>query len=292
MAEKLEQIRRRIRSVESTEKITNAMKLVSNARLRQATNRFQFVRGNLTGVAEDFSDIILAGKASGECEDLFSGREGRKLYVIFSSSKGLCGNFNSVICKAADGIAAEQEDDVLFIPAGLKIKDYLDSRGITYEDCGRGDLDGFTYGDAELLSERILDGYRNGEFSRAGLIYVKYINAISSDPRTEELLPFSERKMRGLSGDKKPVEIETGSEKERVEFLRYSVIQYLSLIIYEKACETLVCEHSARRTAMNNASDNAREMIERLSVRYNRARQAAITNEIIEIISGSEAQRK
>ncbi len=292
MADKLQQIRRRIRSVESTEKITSAMKLVSNARLRQTTNRLHFVQRNLNSVSDRLAGLLAAADSEELAQDFFRAKPGRTMAIVLSSSKGLCGNFNTVIFQTMDRLAEEASEPPLLLPVGIKVREHLRIEEMPYEDTGILGLDEFTYHDAEDLARRALDGFRKGECARAELLYTKYLNAIYSKPDRLVLLPFDKGALEQAAGKSVPLRTEIHSPEEAEQFREYALVQYLALLIYEKVCETLVCEHSARRTAMNNANDNANDMISKLSLSYNRARQAAITNEIIEIISGSEAQRR
>lgn len=289
MAEKLQNIKRRIRSVTSTEKITNAMKLVSAARLRQATNTLRFVRANLEETRKMFGGVLAEDRE--QYRPYFTAAEsGKTLFVVFSSSRGLCGSFNVMIEQELDRIHREEGQNALFLTVGEKADDYLDYRNIPRIDAGVRILDEMTFQDTMRIADDIVARYDRGEFVRAELVYAAYINSLVSEITHEALLPLDREKMLENAGAH-PAHPEVENADVADQFARTLLRQYLALYLYAKKAESLVSEHSARRNAMNNATDNAEDMLQKLSLEYNRVRQTAITNEIIEIIAGANAQQ-
>ena len=289
MAEQLHKLKRRMKSVSSTQKITNAMKFVSAARLNQANTRFNFVREQLSEVRYLFG-ATLSGLDKHLPRRLFGSQEGPTLYIVFTATKGFCGSFNTMMEREIEK-AAQDPDGALFITAGGKGRDHCDF--LKYHrvpDTGVPTLESLNYKEAFKMAEMAVDMYRDHGISKAILIYPKYINSLYCEPGRIQLMPLEKDKLLREGGGRFPEpEVET---LDMYSFTRDLLLQYEALLIMEKQAEALVCEHSARRTAMNNATDNAEEMMTKLSQRYNRARQTDITNEIIEIIAGSDAQRK
>ena len=289
MAEQLHKLKRRMKSVSSTQKITNAMKFVSAARLNQATVRYNFVREQLSEVRYLFG-ATLSGLDEHLPKRLFGTQEGPTLYLVYTATKGFCGSFNTMMDREIEK-AAEDPNGALFITVGEKGRDHCDYlKYHRIKDAGVATMEALIYKEAFKLAELIVDMYRDRGIGRAILVYPKYINSLYCEPGRIQLIPLEKDKLLREGGGRFPEpEVET---LDMYSFTRDLLLQYESLIITEKQAEALVCEHSARRTAMNNATDNAEEVMGKLSQRYNRARQTEITNEIIEIIAGADAQRK
>ncbi len=286
MPNSMQDIKRRIRSVSSTEHITNAMKLVSAAKLRRAkavfekTNEyFHFIIEAIEKMFANSSEIPLKYLDDGE-------ERTRTCYIVLTSCRGLCGSFNTNIIKATE--REMQRGGVAGIVAiGTKGKEYFVRRG--YNIIGEYLLppEDISFIETRDISRPIIDMYNRGDVDEIKLVYMEYISTLEQKPRVFTLLPFSIDPDPEFSASNVQVEYEPSVE----EVFNYMVPKYVETMVYKAIVESATCEHAARRTAMESATDNAREMLDSLSLFYNRARQSAITNEIIEVVSGSEAQK-
>lgn len=286
MADQMQAIKRRMKSVSSTERITNAMKLVSAAKLKQATNRFNYAKENLERLSDQFEEIL---RSEEKADTVYSEeREGKSLYFVLSGSKGLCGSYNSSVMKEIE----KYRETACFLPLGSKGKEFcVREKMEIFEPEGLENvpIDALEYTQVAEICRQALKRYRDGSIAKIALVYTAYVNSIVHEVRVKELLPFTPEDPAGNGsvGDAGFMEYEPDSP----EFFDRLAEEYLTLKLYSAIAESTLCEHSARRMAMKNASDNAKEMLTELSVYYNRARQAAITSEIIEIIAGAEAQK-
>ncbi len=278
MASGMNDIKARMKSVESTMQITKAMELVATSKLRRAKETVERTRPFYETLALAINSI-----ASVNC-DIESGwlvpRDvKRTLYIVFAGDRGLAGGYNSNVFKLAEALSDGEE--AIWLPIGKKSLEYAKHKkhGI-YSDM-------FEYA-AELgvgsmmsLGRLIADGYINGEFDRVVAVYTKFVSMLTQTPKSIQLLP--------LKIDKDTVKNEAETDCEPCEMLDKIVPTYLGGMLYSELAESLASESGARRTAMNSANKNAEEMIDSLMLSYNRARQAAITQEITEIVSGAEA---
>lgn len=344
MIRSMKDIKRQIKSVESTAHITNAMQLVSAAKFRRAKARYDQVQSQLCRTFGILEEML------GRAENLPSKyvREGtRTTYILITSNRGLCGGFNSGLLKVL------HQDVAAMKSAGAAIKDLsvfgVGSRGLDhFRRLGYPVLGSFltppermTYGDARRIAVPVLTQIDRNEIDRVVLVYSAYINTLRQEPVVRQVFPLTERLNRGRAASSaassaagsslssRPAASSvangpasqttsgtTGSAaglaasgatgafdrplepkwRRELEFLPseqavldYMIPKYLEMKIYQAVVESAVCEHAARRAAMENASGNAKEMLAGLSLTYNRARQQAITDELIEIVSGSEA---
>ena len=284
MADQMQAIKRRMKSVSSTERITNAMKLVSAAKLKQATNRFDYIRKHLEKEKQLFEQVL---RTEGKVPAVYlEQRDGGTLYLVLTSSKGLCGSYNTSVTKMAGQIAEQEKDRCCFLALGTKGKEFCVREGLALLETDCRQMDEMTYEEAWKLSGKLLEMYREGRFTGIRILYASYLNSIAHETKAESVLPLEEGKP-GEEQELSLMEYEPAGE----ELFDGLAREYLALCLYSAVAEATLCEHSARRIAMKNASDNANEMLTELSIYYNRARQAAITSEIIEIIAGSEAQK-
>lgn len=280
MADQMQAIKRRMKSVSSTERITNAMKLVSAAKLKQATNRFDYIRKHLEEEKRLYGQVLRTEE--GGPEVYLEPRDGETLYILLTSSKGLCGSYNTSITKAAGQIAEEEKGSCCFAALGTKGKEFCIREGLEMLGTERDQMDEMGYEEAYRLSGEVLELYREGRFTSIRVLYASYLNSISHEVKAAPVFPLE-------AGDCDLTLMEY--EPAGRELFDSLAQEYLALYLYSAIAEATLCEHSARRIAMKNASDSANEMLTELSIYYNRARQAAITSEIIEIIAGSEAQK-
>ena len=248
-------IKRRIKSVTTTEHITNAMKLGSAGKLRKAKAIFEKTNENSHYITHTISEIFNNSKDIPE-EYLEGTREIKKTcYIVVTSSRGLCGGFNSSILKEAQSMIDMSGSESVILAIGMKAKEYFEKRGY------------------EMITHELAPP-ENISFLEAREMALPL------------LLPFDVEHDPEVIRNAKTVEYEPSVEA----VFNYLVPKYVEMMLYAAVVESATCEHAARRMAMENATDSAREMLDVLSLPYNRARQSAITDEIIEIVAGSEAQ--
>ncbi len=287
MASNMQDIKRRIRSVSSTEHITSAMKLVSAAKLRRAkkvfdeSNKyFRAITGTIEDifrVAEDLPSLYVTPKTE----------ERRRAYIFITGNKGLCGAYNSGMLKTVEATLAGQEDECLLFPIGTKGRDYFARRGYEIEMECTIPSETITMQDLQPMMDRIFELYDTGEINSVHLIYTAFKNSLEQEIKELQILPLAAT----CESEEEEYKPKVEYEPSPLEVFNYLIPKYVSVQIYGAVVEAATCEHAARRMAMENATDNARDMLGRLSLFYNRARQSAITNEIIEVVSGSEAQK-
>lgn len=295
MADQMQAIKRRMKSVSNTERITNAMKLVSASKLKHATAKHMFISKDLKLVTEQVYGAVTKEGAPAHYRQE---RSGKTLYLVVTGSKGLCGGYNSNVTKEVQQIIDSGEEAV-FLSFGTKGRDFCQRQACEIfpvketipgllEIFGEP-IDDWSYTQIQEISRQILDSYKKGEITKIVVIYTHYKNTIVQRLTSRQLFPLvtaqAEPEAFAANGY---MEYEPCGE----EFFDLFAVEYLALNLYGVIAESALCEHSARRMAMKNASDNAKEMLTELSVYYNRARQAAITNEIIEIAAGAEALNK
>lgn len=290
MAEQMQSIQRRMKSIHSTERITNAMKLVSAAKLRKSKMAFESAQIYLR-------DLVMAIRHTFDEEEnmpncfLAGSRELKtKCLVVITSSNGLCGSFNSNVIKATEeelkrsGI---ERDHVKMATIGSKGKDYFVHRGVEIMLEHNAPADTVTFEESKAISGPLIDAYLKGEIDEINIVYTAYINPLRQEVRVKKLLPIDILETEEPVKYKHVVSYEPSAE----EVFRYMVPKYIELVIFGACIESATCEYAARRTAMESANDNAKEMLEALQLAFNHARQAAITNEIIEVVAGSEANQ-
>ena len=287
MAVSMQDVKRRIKSVTSMEHITNAMKLVSAAKLRRAKATFEQTNKQLHFITDTIGEIFTSTTNIPE-EYLEGNREIKNTcYIILTSSKGLCGGFNSNVIRKAEEAMRVRKSVPKIVAVGSKGRDYFAKEGIEiigdYED----PPETISFLATQQLSRPIIKMYEDGEIDEVVLVYTAYLSTLDQQATAIRMLPFQPEKNANVMMHDK--DIEYGPSMEAV--FNYLVPKYVETMVYNAIVESATCEHAARRMAMENATDNARDMLQELSLNYNRARQAAITNQLIEIVSGSEAQK-
>jgi F-type H+-transporting ATPase subunit gamma len=283
----MQDIKRRIKSVTSIEHVTNAMKLVSAAKLRRAKATFEKTSKNFHFITESIESIF---NNTGEvpAQYLAGNREIKTTgYIIVTSNRGLCGSFNTNLIKKKKKEMAKDPESPLIIAIGSRGRDYFKKRGYNIYSEYLAPPESISFLETGKISKPIIDMYNSGEIDAIELIYTSYINTLEQRAKSITLLPFQ----IGHDPDVLKHEREVEYEPSVDAVFNYLVPKYVELQVYGAIVESATCEHAARRMAMENATDNAQEMLENLSLFYNRARQAAITDEIIEIVAGAEAQK-
>ena len=270
-------IKSRMKSVQSTMQITKAMELVATSKLRRAKERVERARPFYETLSDAINTLLLVGDA--KSSRFFMGGEGKTLFVVIAGDRGLAGGYNSNIFRMTELLA--RDADAIFLPIGKKALEYYKHRGREILSEYFGTVADIGVGDAFDISELITSAYSEGKIGRVILVYTKFISMMTQTPVYEELLPFGEPECDCVG--REPL-----IEEEADEMLERIVPYYVGGIIYSAICESSASESGARRSAMNAANKNAEEMINTLMLKYNRARQAIITQEITEIVSGAQ----
>ena len=284
--ESIQDIKRRIRSVSSTERITNSMKLVSAGKLRKAKAIFEKTNENSHFITNTIQELFNSGSEIPQ-EYLAGNREIKTtLYIVITSGRGLCGGFNTNIIREAQREIDKDWEPPVIVAVGSKGKEYFEKRGYNVHSSYLAPPESISFLETKELSKPILEMYDNKEIDEVILIYTSFISTMEQEVKNETILPFQVEKDPEFMTVSKFVEYEPSVEA----VFNYLVPKYVETKIYSAVVESATCEHAARRMAMENATDNAREMLDNLNLNYNRARQSAITDEIIEIVAGSEAQ--
>jgi len=271
-------IKNRIKSVDSTLHMAKAMQLVASSKMRRATDAMLRSRNYREAMEEAFSGLDLsecAGSAYTAHRD-----EKKVCLIVIAGDRGLAGGYNSNIYKAALG--ACEGRDVCVYPIGKRAVDYFTRHGYELAGAGYASVEKFSSSDCAALCRDVCKKFKSGEFDALYIVYTRYESVLSQIPEVNKLLPLVTEKKAGGGA-------QALFEPDSVSVLDAVMPDYLSGIVYGCVCESYACELSSRRNAMNNAEQNASEMIEQLSLQYNRARQGAITQEITEIVAGSQA---
>ena len=281
----LKSIKKRIVSVKNTRQITKAMKMVSAAKLRRAQENVVAARpyaGKLAEVLER-----LAQTQESDASPLMVKRDtGRALLVVVTSDRGLCGGFNANLSKAAERFIRDRSGDfkeLTLMTIGRKGYEFLRNRHTVRKHHGNI-FSTLSYQTAALIAAEIVEGYLAEEYDEVYVIYNAFKSVMTQDITLEQLLPVAPK-----AGDTDEVGTEYIYEPSKASLLDELLPKHIEVQVFKSLLESLASEHGARMTAMDSASKNATEMIGKLTLIYNRARQAAITTELMEIISGSES---
>ena len=275
------EIKNRIRSMESTKQITKAMEMVAASKLRRAQAQvansrpyFEILRDTIDNIVDH--NLELASPYLKE-------RTGKKVaYVVIAGDRGLAGGYNSNILKLVMAEIKDKEATVL--PIGKKAVDYFKSKNIPLLTDSYAEAASVSIGDCFSISKQLSKAFKKGEFDEIHVAYTQFVSVLSQTPESIKLLPL----VRDKNAEKPASIAVTMYEPGCEEVFEAIVPEYLGGVVYGALCESRAAEQAARRTAMDSATSNAEEMIADLSLKFNRARQAAITNEIIDIVAGSQ----
>ena len=283
MAANMKAVKLRIKSVQNTMQITKAMELVASSKLRKAKERaetcrpyFQTLHETLMDIAEgntDFSSVYAKPQKSE-----------RTCYVVIAGDRGLAGGYNSNLFKCLEADSAGQ--DYVALPIGKKAVEYLNRRKKECLTEAFAEVATISVGDCFEIASLLCEEYRKGTFGHIQLCYTKFVSMLSQRPDVFSMLPLTD--LKRPEGEEKKKFGQILYEPDSAEVFDAIVPEYLAGLIYGGVCEGLASELAARRTAMDAATSNAEEMIEKLNLHYNRARQASITQEITEIVGGAE----
>lgn len=286
----LKDLKTRIESVKSTRKITKAMQMVAAAKLRRAQEAAEAARPYGERMAAVMGNLAGAAAGSETAPKLLSGTGSDKvqLLIVATSERGLCGGFNSSIVKLAKAHAAElvaAGKTVKILTVGKKGRDQMrrDFGDVMVGHVDQSEVKRIGYGDAQGLASDVLNRFEGGEFDVATIFYSVFKSVIDQTPTARQLIPAEVETIEGA--DAPFYEYEPDEDEILAELLPTA----MTTQIFTAMLENGASEQGARMSAMDNATRNAGEMIDKLTIEYNRSRQAAITNELIEIISGAEA---
>ena len=272
-------IKSRIKSVTGTMQITKAMELVATSKLRRAREKIETSRPFHQIIGEAIAGIEASDKMQ-ESPWTRASEGKRPLYIVIAGDRGLAGGYNANIFRLTSMIAKDK--DAKYLPIGKKALDHYNRHGADIISRSYGYVSEVCVGDALGIAELACRGFEKGEYDSVIVVYTRFASMISQVPVYEQLLPLEKE-------DVKEAPIEPIYCGDPEEILNKIVPQYVGGVLYSTVCESLASESAARRTAMNAANKNASEIIDTLVLKYNRARQAVITQEITEIVSGSEA---
>ena len=297
MAESPRDVRTRIRAVTNIEKITRAMAMVAAARLRRAVMRIEALRPYASGIRRMTRQAAQASGAMGRVPILQEHEEVRTVgLLLVAGDRGLAGAFNSNIVRA--GVAAGREHEaagrrVVYFASGRRAASSLTFRGLPPVDSFTGFTDRPSYTDARRIADRLMDAYLDEEVDQVEVFYNGYASAISQVVRRETLLPLQRATvLEEESGEEPAADVvpihRPEYEPDAEPVLKRLVPDYVEVSIFRALLESTASEHGARMTAMRQASDNASELMQDLTLQMKRARQAEITQEIMEVVAGAE----
>lgn len=288
----LKEVRNRISSVKSTKQITNAMKMVAAARLRKAQNAILTMRPYAAKLQEIMQDVGESLEASAENVFTTNREPNKVLILVITSNRGLCGAFNiNVVKRAVELLNDEfsqqyQSGNVDLFCIGKKGADFLKTRQYPVKEIETEIFSKLDFETVTPIAERLMQEYQKGEYDRIVLIYNQFKNAAIQVLQTEQYLPIA---ANNGETQQKTTKVDYIFEPGKKEILHELIPKTLKIQLYKALLDSLAAENGARMTAMHKATDNATELIKELNLTYNKARQAAITNEILEIVSGAEA---
>jgi F-type H+-transporting ATPase subunit gamma len=281
----LKSIKKRINTVKNSRQITRAMKMVAAAKLRRAQENVLAARPYADKLGSVMQKLATSGGSTGH-PLLQRENADKALLIVITSDRGLCGSFNANICKTAERFIMEKSglySELTVMAVGRKGNDYLKSR-VKIRKNYSNILSDLSYQTAALIAQEVIEGFLAGEYGEVYLLYNAFKSVMSQDITLVQLLPITPPV--GQEEEFRPEAIyEPGKEQLLAELLPKNI----EVQIFHALLESVAAEHGARMTAMDSASKNASEMIDKLTLQYNRARQAAITKELIEIIGGAES---
>ena len=277
----MKEIKTRIKSVESTKQITKAMELVSSSKFRKAKEKAETSRpyfNTLYGTVQD-----IAKNANGSKNEFLEERKVNNIcYIVIAGDRGLAGGYNSNVFKSV--MSHNKLGKAKVVSVGKKAKEFLTKRNYELIDSIETVEDAL-YEDASRVANKVMEAYKNGEIDEVNLVYTEFVSALTQEPKLIKLLPVTVDKDK----EEKKSRVTVQYLPSASSVLGYVLPKYIAGSIHGAIAESYASEQAARRTAMESATDNANEMISKLELSYNRARQAAVTQEISEIVGGASA---
>lgn len=277
----MKEIKTRIKSVENTKQITKAMELVSSSKFRKAKEKAETSRpyfNTLYGTVQD-----IAKNANGSKNEFLQERKVNNVcYIVIAGDRGLAGGYNSNIFKSV--MSHNKLGKAKVVSVGKKAKEFLVKRNYELIDSIET-VEDASYEDASRVANKVMEAYKNGEVDEVNLVYTEFVSALTQEPKLIKLLPVTVDKDK----EEKKSRVTVQYLPSASSVLGYVLPKYIAGSIHGAIAESYASEQAARRTAMESATDNANEMISKLELSYNRARQAAVTQEISEIVGGASA---
>lgn len=277
-------IKRRKGSIQSTQQITKAMKLVSTVKLQKARNRAEQSNPYFNYMYQTVTSM-LARSGSLNHPYLKPGNSQKKAVITIASNRGLAGGYNANVVKLITGSGMAKEDIQIYM-IGRKAKELLMRKGYEVKADYSDVIEGPTYDDASIICKEVLEAFSRGEIGEIYLAYTHFKNTVSHEPTLMKLLPveFDEAELQEADSN-----VLMNYEPNEEEALDLIIPKYMTSLFYGALVEAVASENGARMQAMDSATSNADEMISDLTLKYNRARQSSITQELTEIIAGAEA---
>ena len=289
----LKELRNRISSVTSTQKITRAMQMVAASKLRKAQENAEVARPYSDKLSDILKNLSKSFSAQDNAPELLvgSGNDQKYLFIIATSERGLCGGFNASIVKMAKENILQLKSEgkeVKLIIIGKKGREllYREFKDDIFEIYDFSEVKDIGFSEAEKISIKVLELFAEKKFDICKLYFARFESVLSQVPISQKLIPFD---IEDYESDDEGINICYEYEPDEEDILKELLPQNLSVQILRALLENVASEFGARLTAMDNATRNASEMIDDLTITYNRSRQASITSELIEIISGAEA---
>lgn len=290
----LKEVRTRIASVKSTQQITSAMKMVAASKLRRAQNAIIQMRPYAAKLKEILQNLSASLDAGDDGSIYADQREPKNvLIVVVSSNRGLCGAFNANIIKAANKLINDKyksqfnSGNLSMMTIGRKVSEYFAKNDYTVFSSHDSIFDSLTFEQVSVLSQNVMDRFEEKKFDRVEIIYNQFKNAATQNLIAEQFLPVEPVQLE--EGQVETSKVDYIFEPSKEEIVHDLIPKSLKVQFYKALLDSYASEHGARMTAMHQATDNAQEMLKDLNLSYNKARQAAITMEIQEIVGGAEA---
>ncbi len=281
----LKEIRGRISSISSTMQITSAMKMVSAAKLKKAQDAIVMLRPYSEKLQEIIENVSAASDADSISEFAIEREVKKVLFIAVTSNRGLAGAFNSSVIKEMNlQFSANSNVETEVLTIGKKAFDAMRKNKTVYENHSSL-FDNLSFDHVSNMTEKVMSDFKAGKFDKVYVVYNKFINAATQEVVTEQVLPIA------VSVEKASLDVNVDYifEPGREEILKTLIPKSIKTQIFKAVLDSVASEHGARMTAMHKATDNAEALRNDLKIFYNKARQAAITNEILEIVSGAEA---
>lgn len=281
----LKEIRGRISSISSTMQITSAMKMVSAAKLKKAQDAIVMLRPYSEKLQEIIENVSAASDAESISEFAIEREVKKVLFIAVTSNRGLAGAFNSSVIKEMNlQFSANNNVETEVLTIGKKAFDAMRKNKTVYENHSSL-FDNLSFDHVSNMTEKVMSDFKAGKFDKVYVVYNKFINAATQEVVTEQVLPIA------VSAEKASLDVNVDYifEPGREEILKTLIPKSIKTQIFKAVLDSVASEHGARMTAMHKATDNAEALRNDLKIFYNKARQAAITNEILEIVSGAEA---
>jgi F-type H+-transporting ATPase subunit gamma len=287
----LKEVRNRIASVQSTQQITKAMKMVSAAKLKRATNAIVQLRPYATKLKEILGN--LSASLEGSSSPFIQERVPNKVLIVaVSSNRGLAGAFNMNVIKTVNNLIAEKYSEQLkngnvsIVAIGKKTQDFYERRNYKVVGNNNEVYAALTFENVTKITETIMDGFIKGDFDRVELVYNRFKNAAVQILTTEQLLPLPKTE---AAANVKASNVDYILEPSKEEIVEQLIPKSIKTQLYKAVLDSHASEHGARMTSMDKATENAGDLLKALKLSYNQARQAAITTELTEIVSGAAA---